>query len=78
MCRTCVDEARKRFDLRTDRELSDLLMGATAFPMADARTIVRQLRELSKEVGRDHRKAMAFVDMEMEADMRKFRQQHPE
>lgn len=68
MCRKCADALTRHFPYLSERDSMDLLMGATAFPVADPVTINRQLFRLSLRTD-DLDVALAIADEELHAAM---------
>ena len=73
MCQKCVDAVAKYFPKLRKKDYGSLLMGATAFPMGDAKYIKKQLRELSKNTNGTLEGVLIYAHRQLVANMEKVR-----
>ena len=70
MCQKCVDAVKKYFPKLPKKHYGDLLMGATAFPVGDAKTIERQLKELVRRKATTLPAALAYAQRQLDQQMK--------
>lgn len=70
MCNRCALVVRKFYPSLPDKEFGDFLMSTTAFPMSDAETIERQVREMWENTDGTIAAAYAYAAEEFDKSAR--------
>lgn len=65
MCQQCIDHVRRIFPDLPEQDIGHLLLGATAFPLAQPDTIEKQLLELKEKTNGTLEGMLAFADQEL-------------
>ena len=73
MCQKCVDAVKRWFPKVRRKDYGDLLMSATAFPMAGPAYIEKQLKGMARKGITTVAAAAAYAGEQMERDMEKIR-----
>ena len=72
MCKVCVDAVKELFPDCPARKRIEFLSGSTAFPLADAKTVIRQLKEHKRYGADTWIAAMIRCDRLMDKHMKKY------
>lgn len=70
MCKACANALMKYYPSLPSAEAGSFLMSTTAFPMGDAETIERQLKEMWENTDGTIAAAYAYAEDEFERSMR--------
>jgi hypothetical protein len=69
MCQRCYDALQKHYPHLSDEDKINILWSATAYPMAEAETIERQIAEVRAATDGTLFAALAYADKQMQAAM---------
>ena len=75
MCKRCALAVAKYYPHLSDTDRGELLMSATAFPFADPKYLIRQLRELRAKTDGTLEGAIGFAHAEMDRVWEETREQ---